>query len=82
MDEETEDEFPSPVIFIDVGSLNLNGDFSYSKTHTPDAKPGALGARCRLPAEGLGLGVFYPTGAIEDRVGVGRLLALATRLNE
>lgn len=80
MDEETEDEFPSPIMFIGVGSLNLNGDFSYSKIHTPDAKPGTLGARCRLPFQKLGLGVFYPIGVGADRVGLGRLLPLDTSL--
>lgn len=67
-------------MLVGVGGLNLNGDFSYSKIHTPDAKPGTLGSRCRLPAQGLGLGVLYPTGVGEDRVGVGRLLPPATSL--
>ena len=61
MGEEAEDErcFPSIIMLIGDGSLNLNWDLSYAKIHTLDAKRGSLGARCRLPAEGLGL-CFIP----------------------
>lgn len=53
MGEETEGErcFPSIIMLIGDGSLNLNSELFYSKTHTLDAKLGSSGAMCKLPAK-------------------------------
>lgn len=84
MGEGSEDKrcFPSIIVLIVDGSLNLNSDLSYSKIHTLDGNLGSSGARCVLAAKGLGLDVFYPTSVREVTVGGGRLLPPATDLKE
>lgn len=55
MGEEMEDErcFPSIIMLIGDGSLNLNSELSYSKIHTLYAELGFSGTMCMLLSKSL-----------------------------